>query len=132
MAREIEHKYLIKNALWRQGVMDTPYRQGYLSIDPERSVRVRVCGGNAFLAVKGISEGPARDEFEYPGPVAGAGHIPEIAGNFQWKIAEAEIEDEGQEIVKPGWVSGDVTGDPRYFNVDLLRHPYSEWAQRGK
>jgi CYTH domain-containing protein len=129
MAREIEHKYLVKNALWRQGVKGTPYRRGY-SIDPERSVRVRAGGGEAFLTVRGKSEAPARDEFEYPIPVADAWHMLEIAGNLKWEIAEVEIDGEGQQIVKPGWVGEDVTADPRYFNINRVRHSYSEWAQR--
>jgi len=136
MAREIEHKYLVRNGSWRRAVQGTPYRQGYLSLDPERSVRVRLGGGKAFLTVKGKSEGPARDEFEYPIPVADAEHMLEALciqpliektrytiahGTLKWEvdefagenegltIAEVEIEHEGQEIAKPGWVGEDVT-----------------------
>ncbi len=69
MSKEIERKYLVKNDMWRKdagpGVL---YRQGYLSTDPERSVRVRVAGDKAFLTIKGKTQGAARDEFEYPIP----------------------------------------------------------------
>ncbi len=70
VGKEVEHKYLLKSDEWRKhatrGVL---YRQGYLSIDPKRSVRVRVAGGKAFVTIKGEAKGAVRDEFEYPIPV---------------------------------------------------------------
>ena len=44
-------------------------------------------------------------------------------------IAELETPDDQQEIVKPDWLGSEVTGDPRYFNVSLVQHPYSKWAR---
>ena len=32
-----------------------------------------------------------------------------------------------QEIVLPTWVGEEVTDDPRYFNSNLIAHPFSEW-----
>jgi len=52
MTREIEHQYLVENALWRQGLKGTLYRRGYLTIDPGHSVRAG--GGGAFPTWCGI------------------------------------------------------------------------------
>jgi adenylate cyclase len=67
MGQEIERKYLVANDDWRRHAgPGTLYVQGYLSIDPERTVRVRIAGGKAALTVKGEVTSSIRDEFEYP------------------------------------------------------------------
>lgn len=71
MPTEIERKFLVRGDEWRT---DTPkrYRQGYLTRDRERSVRVRLIedkgGERGFLTVKGVSRGAARAEYEYAIP----------------------------------------------------------------
>jgi len=130
-----------------------PYRQGYLSDVPERSVRIRVAGKEAYITVKGRSSGSVRDEFEYPIPLADAEamltlcikpliekrrykvardyltwEIDEFGGeNEGLVIAEVELDSDKQQIKKPEWVGKQVTGDSRYFNLSLMHHPYSEW-----
>ena len=57
--------------------METPrgrdtFRQGYLSRDPDRTVRVRVAGESAFLTIKARTRGISRQEFEYPIPALDA------------------------------------------------------------
>jgi adenylate cyclase len=42
-------------------------------------------------------------------------------------VAEIELESEGQGFEKPEWVGEEVTQDARYFNSNLLRHPFSRW-----
>ena len=42
-------------------------------------------------------------------------------------VAEVELEDEAQGIVLPEWAGAEVTDDPRYFNSNLIAHPFSEW-----
>jgi CYTH domain-containing protein len=61
------------------------------------------------------------------------------AGDLTWEIdefggvnegliiAEVELDDEEQEIVLPTWIGEEVTHDPRYFNSNLIAHPFSEW-----
>jgi len=44
--------------------------------------------------------------------------------NLGLVIAEVELDDETQEVVLPAWVGEDFTGDPRYYNANLVRHPY--------
>lgn len=154
MKIEIERKFLLKNDDWRRGATGTLYRQGYLCTDPERTVRVRIGGDTAILAVKGAGDGPARAEFEYPIPPAEAMQLldtlclqPPVEkyrylvpfAELTWEIdeflgsnaglllAEVELERNDQPIELPPWVGEEVTGDPRYYNAWLARHPYTTW-----
>jgi adenylate cyclase len=57
--------------------------------------------------------------------------IDEFRGENQGLvIAELELRNEGEKIEKPAWAGDEVTGDPRYFNINLVQHPYSEWGAR--
>ncbi|HLJ18426.1 MAG TPA: CYTH domain-containing protein [Bryobacteraceae bacterium] len=157
MGREIERKYLVKDESWRRHAgKGVPYTQGYLSLDSDCSVRVRIAGAKAFLTIKGKSEGAGRDEFEYAIPKKDAEQIlarlcikPLIEktryvirdGKHEWEIdefsarnrglviAELELDEENEKIHKPEWLGEEVTGQPRYFNLSLVRHPYSEWKR---
>ena len=42
-------------------------------------------------------------------------------------LAEVELTIENQMIEKPTFIGKEVTGDKRYFNSELVRHPYCEW-----
>src|SRR5580698_882316 len=77
MATEIERKFLVNGAPWRN---DTGVRfsQGYLNRDKERTVRVRIAGDKAFLTVKGVTRGATRVEFEYGIPVSDAEQLLEL------------------------------------------------------
>ena len=154
MQIEIERKFLLKNEDWREGASGILYRQGYLCTDPERTVRVRIGGDTAILAIKGGSNGIARAEFEYPLPPEDAAllldqlclqplvekyryfvpfagltwEIDEFLGaNAGLLLAEVELERVDQAVPLPPWAGAEVTGDPRYYNAYLARHPYSSW-----
>lgn len=154
MAKEIERKYLVKGTAWQTLAKETVYRQGYLSTVQERTVRVRTIEDKGYLTIKGISVGATRTEYEYQIPVEDANamldelcerpiiekkryvleyegliwEIDEFAGvNRGLIIAEVELSDENQKIVLPNWVGEEVTGDPKYFNSNLIKHPYTEW-----
>ena len=154
MATEIERKYLVVDDAWRSQAVGTVFRQGYLSTVKERTVRVRVAGERGLLTIKGITVGAVRSEFEYEIPGADADQLldelcerPLIektryeieAGGLTWEVdafagvneglitAEVELDDEDQEIALPDWVGEEVTHDPRYFNSNLIAHPFSEW-----
>lgn len=75
MGREIERKFLVQDGLVVTGLPSTHYRQGYLSTDPERTVRVRRAGDRAFLTIKGASVGPTRAEYEYEIPITDADEL---------------------------------------------------------
>jgi adenylate cyclase len=155
VAREIERKYLVSGEEWRgETVASHRFRQGYLSTVKERTVRVRVVGDTGLLTVKGITIGATRAEFEYEIPVADAAtmldelcerpliektrHIV-VHGGVTWEIdefageneglivAEVELDREDQELVNPGWVAAEVTDDPRYFNSNLTKLPFTRW-----
>ena len=72
MAQEIERKFLVNGTAWRDLAEGVVYRQGYLAVTPELTVRVRIAGKNAFLTIKGKAKGLTRPEFEYEIPVADA------------------------------------------------------------
>ncbi len=154
MAIEIERKYLVEGNQWREGAVGSEFRQGYLSTVKERTVRVRVVGDRGYLTVKGITIDATRTEFEYEIPVAEASkmlddlceqpiiekyryligwegltwEIDEFLGaNEGLIVAEVELEDAEQAISLPPWAGEDVTDDPRYFNSNLIAHPYSTW-----
>lgn len=156
MATEIERKFLVEPALWRADPAGgTTYRQGYLSVDPDRVVRVRVAGEAGTLTIKGRTTGIARPEFEYAIPVAEArtmldtlclrptvekvryrvlfsGRVWEVdvfAGDNAGLItAEVELPSADAPFARPPWLGREVSHDARYFNANLARHPYGEWS----
>ena len=68
MAMEIERKFLVLNDSYRMLGEPVLTRQGYLSLDKERIVRVRAAGDKGFLTIKGLTDGITRTEFEYEIP----------------------------------------------------------------
>jgi adenylate cyclase len=154
MGKEIERKYLIKKDDWRELAKGTVYRQGYLSTVKERTVRVRTIDDNGYLTIKGITVGATRAEYEYEIPAKDANYMldelcekPIIEKkryvmdheDLTWEIdefdgenrglivAEVELTAEDQKIALPDWIGEEVTGDPRYYNSNLIKHPYSKW-----
>ena len=154
MGKEIERKFLLTSDAWRALAKGTAYRQGYLNSAKERTVRIRTVGDKAFLTIKGISVGVTRAEYEYPIPFddcnAMLDNLAEkplieknrykiALGGLTWEIdeffgenqglivAEVELQSEDQAFDKPAWVGEEVSGDPRYFNSNLIKHPYSRW-----
>jgi adenylate cyclase len=152
MGTEIERKFMVKGGDWcRQNA--TTYRQGYLSTVKERTVRVRTVADKGYLTIKGIANGASRMEFEYEIPRQDADDLlgicerPLIEKNryiimhdgFVWEVdeffgenqglivAEIELESEDQHFSKPDWVGKEVTGDPRYFNANLIENPFTKW-----
>jgi CYTH domain-containing protein len=156
MGQEIERKYRVRGDAWRAGAQGLFFRQGYLSSDPERTVRVRQVGQRGLITVKGLARGITRAEFEYEIPVADAIRLldelclrPLIEktryclpyGGLTWEvdefhgenaglvIAEVELEREDQFVELPAWVGEEVSADPRYFNSSLAARPYSRWSR---
>jgi len=74
---EIEKKFLVTSSAWKRQAAGRLYRQGYLSTDPKRTVRIRVVGEHGVLTVKGERIGDTAPEFEYPIPVADARRLLE-------------------------------------------------------
>lgn len=155
MAVEIEHKYLVESGLWNSVVPNkiVNIKQGYLSSDPNVSVRVRVLDDKGFVTVKGKTLGAKRLEFEYEIPLVDAEQMLREFGqrcvekkrhyvlieNKIWEvdvfeglnegliIAEIELTSEDERYFKPDWVTLDITQDYKYSNSNLAIHPYSTW-----
>ena len=155
MGIEIERKFLVVKELWTPPHSGTLIRQGYLSLDPARTVRVRLAGDKGYLTIKGESVGHLRAEYEYGIPAVEAAelldrhcHRPLIekiryripAGRHLWEVdeffgenaglllAEVELKDPAEEVVLPAWIGREVSDDPRYYNAALIRHPFGEWG----
>lgn len=153
MGKEIERKFLVA-ASWRPPGSGTAYEQGYLCNSKERTVRVRIEGEAAKLTVKGATKGVSRSEYEYDIPVADAEvmlrelceqptirkrrHHVEHAGktwevdvfegeNAGLVVAELELSDEAEAFDKPPWLRAEVSDDPRYYNANLVKHPFKTW-----
>ena len=158
MGTEIERKFLVDVGRWQPRDGGTPFRQGYLSSHPERTVRVRIEGEHAVLTIKGLTRGISRTELEYPIPRADAEQMlaelceqplidkhrhVEVHAGVTWEIdvfhganaglviAEVELESDTASPALPPWIGRDVSADPRYYNANLVAHPYSQWQARG-
>ena len=42
-------------------------------------------------------------------------------------IAEIELNDENETFNHPDWLGEEVTGDKRYYNAYLAKHPFAQW-----
>jgi adenylate cyclase len=151
---EIERKFLVRGSAWKDLGQAVRIRQGYLSTHRDRTVRVRIEDQSASLTIKGRSHGAVRGEWEYPIPyedaeallnelcerpliektrtrVEHAGMVWEIdefsGDNLGLVVAEIELASEHQSFAKPDWIGEEVTADARYFNSNLLRHPFTSW-----
>ena len=154
MAKEIERKFLIKRELWQPQRPGLEIRQGYLSLDPERTVRVRTKGAKGYLTIKGKNQGISRTELEYEIPYEEASQMLEELclhplvektryleqhGQQLWEIdifdgdneglavAEAELPSEDTALALPIWIDGEVSGEARYYNSSLIKLPYKNW-----
>jgi CYTH domain-containing protein len=153
VATEIERKFLVRNTGFLVGDPGVLFRQGYLSRDPDRTVRVRLAGGVGYLTIKGRPRGAARPEFEFEIPVDDARELLVLCADsviektrhridhagLTWDvdvfsgandglvIAEVELPTEDHAVVLPDWVGEEVTGDVRYYNSRLVERPFSTW-----
>lgn len=150
MPLEIERKFLVTSNRWRAGARACAIRQGYLSCGDGATVRIRIAGSEAFITVKGKTQGISRAEFEYPIPLHDAEvmlvtlcarpliektrYALEHAGKL-WTVdvfegendglvmAEVELTGPEERIALPDWVGEEVTDDPRYRNSSLVSAP---------
>ena len=154
MAKEIERKFLVKDS-WQPQADGIKIAQGYLSTAPERTVRVRIKGGQGYLTIKGRNHGLSRDEFEYEIPLRDAEELLKLAippllsktryveryGDSTWEIdvfagenqglvvAEIELPHEQADFFRPEWLGREVSGDVRYYNANLIKMPYNLWKK---
>ncbi|MEO7324318.1 MAG: CYTH domain-containing protein [Dokdonella sp.] len=158
MAVEIERKFLLEGDAWRADVSHSEHMaQGYLAGPPGAhcSVRVRIVGECAFLNIKSLARGIARDEYEYPIPLDDArrmlatlagdmvekqrhyvqieGHLFEIdeflGASAGLIVAELELDCVDAAFPQPSWLGRDVSSLARYYNLNLAQRPYSQWNE---
>ena len=155
MRQEIERKFLVSGEFKSFAKKAVRIVQGYLSSVAERTVRVRIKGDEGFITVKGLGSesGASRFEWEKEIPVSDAlelmklcepgvidktrylvdvgGHTYEVdefyGDNDGLVVAEIELSSEDEDFIRPEWLGEEVTGDVKYYNSMLMKHPYKNW-----
>ncbi len=156
MGKEIERKFLLHLEEWKKLIKPAGkhLRQGYISNNPEKTIRIRIAENQAWLTIKGITIGASRLEYEYEIPLNEAA---ELLDNFceselektryeidykgkTWEIdvfsgdndglivAEIELLSEEETFERPIWIEAEVTADKRYYNANLTIHPFKDWT----
>ena len=156
MLQEIERKFKVKSNTYKTlATKIVRITQGYLSSVPERTVRVRIKGEEAFLTIKGSSNESGTTRFEWEKAIAVADaeqlltlcergvidktrylvpcgelffEVDEFYGDNEGLVmAEIELPDEKATFARPDWLGEEVTGDKRYYNSMLMKNPYKNW-----
>ncbi len=153
---EIERKYLVTSTdFLNKYYTKNDICQGYISSNPERTVRIRTKGDKGYLTIKGISSLSGASRFEWEKEInineakellnlcekgiikktryeiKSGKHVIEVdvfyGENEGLIIAEIELENENEVIEKPNWLGNEVTNDERYYNAYLSKIPFKEW-----
>ncbi len=150
---EIERKFLVRGAPWREASRKVAIAQGYLGRSEGAVVRVRVAGDRGCITVKGRSVGLRRSEFEYEVPRADAEAMLELCleppvrktryfveyarHTFELDVfegeneglvtAEVELASEEEAFERPEWLGDEISHDHRYANSNLALRPFRSW-----
>ena len=153
---EIERKFLVTSDAYQQEAASSiRIAQGFLSTDPQRTVRVRIMGNQGFLTVKGASNASGTSRFEWETEISAAeatdlidlckdvilekvrfmvplgDHVFEVdeflGENKGLVVAEVELEHEDEFFERPSWLGEEVTGQKEYYNSQLSQKPFTEW-----
>ena len=155
MPQEIERKFLVEGEYKSQAYAQSRIIQGYISSARGRTVRVRIRDGRGYLTIKGASDSSGISRYEWekeiplneakdlmrlcePGVidktrymVRSGQHVFEVdvfgGGNEGLSVAEVELASENDPFEKPDFIGREVTGDIRYYNSQLMKHPFKEW-----
>lgn len=155
MPQEIERKFLVTGEYKSQAYAHSHIVQGYISSARGRTVRVRIRDERGYLTIKGASDksGISRYEWEKEIPldearellklcepgiidktrylVRSGQHVFEVdefyGENEGLTVAEVELSSEDEPFVKPAFIGREVTGDVRYYNSQLMKHPFTTW-----
>lgn len=149
MATETERKFLVKGEFRHLAVKTINITQAYLSIDPDKTIRIRITDDKAYITIKGRPAGNSisRSEWEFPvsitdatemlslcikGRIVKTRHIIPAGKHFfevdvfhekndGLVIAEIELSSDDEKFEIPEWLGEEVTGNPYYYNANLLR-----------
>ena len=156
MAQEIERKFLVKDDSYKAlAYHSSRIAQGYICSMRGRTVRVRIRDDKGYLTIKGPSDASGLGRYEWekeiplheaqelmklcePGMidktrylVRSGKHIFEV-GEFYGEnegltLAEVELSSADEAYEKPDFIDEEVTGDVKYYNSFLMKHPFSKW-----
>jgi adenylate cyclase len=149
MAVETERKFLVRGDFRHLAVRSLNILQTYLSIDRDKTIRLRIADDKAFITVKSRPElnSISRGEWEFPISVSDAGEMMKIClpgkiektryivpyGRHTFEvdvfhdknegliIAEIELSYESEKFEIPEWLGEEVTGKPEYYNANLIK-----------
>lgn len=153
---ETERKFLVVSDTYKKEAFSKKrIIQGYLSSNPERTVRVRIKENKAYLTIKGSSNASGMSRFEWEKEIAVdeaknllllcekgvidktrfevkvGNHIYEVdefyGENEGLEMAEIELQSETELFEKPEWLGEEVTNDKRYYNSYLSKNPFKDW-----
>ena len=154
--KEIERKFLVAGDFRGEVSGASHIVQGYLSSARGRTVRVRLRDDRGWITVKGPAQGLTRIEWEKeipageaqlllslcePGAIDKTRHLVPAADGHVWEVdefhgdnegllvAEVELGAEDEPFTRPAWVGEEVTGDRRYYNSSLTKHPFKDWKE---
>lgn len=157
MPQEIERKFLVTGDYKAKAYKQSRIVQGYISSARGRTVRVRIRDGKGYLTIKGASNasGTSRYEWEKELPLGEAEELMKLcepgvidktrylvrSGQHTFEVdefygeneglvvAEVELASEDEAFEKPDFIGREVTGDVRYYNSQLMKHPYTDWTE---
>jgi adenylate cyclase len=149
MATETERKFLVKGEFLHMAAREIKIIQSYLSIDPAKTIRLRIADEKAYLTIKGRpgKNSITRNEWELQVPVKDAEEMMQIClpgriiktrylipyerhvfevdvfheKNEGLIIAEIELISDDEQFAKPDWLGEEVTGNPQYYNANLIK-----------
>ncbi|MDM8335923.1 CYTH domain-containing protein [Mediterranea massiliensis] len=157
MPREIERKFLVTGEYKSQAFAHSRIVQGYICSARGRTVRVRLRDGRGYLTIKGASDAAGMSRYEWEKEISreeaeelmklceegvidktrylvrSGSHVFEVdefyGDNEGLVMAEVELASEDEPFDRPAFIGREVTGDVRYYNSQLMKHPYREWKQ---
>ena len=142
MAQEIERKFLVEGEYKSQAYAHSHIVQGYICSARGRTVRVDAAGMSRYEWEKEIPLAEAEELMKLCEPgvidktrylVRSGKHVFEVdefyGENEGLTMAEVELASENEPFVKPDFIGQEVTGDVRYYNAQLTRHPFKEWGR---
>lgn len=155
MPREIERKFLVTGEYKSQAFAHSRIVQGYICSARGRTVRVRLRDGRGYLTIKGASDAAGMSRYEWEKEISreeaeelmklceegvidktrylvrSGSHVFEVdefyGDNEGLVMAEVELASEDEPFDRPAFIGREVTGDVRYYNSQLMKHPYREW-----
>lgn len=153
---EIERKFMVSNLDFIKESSSFKFiKQGYLSKDEQKTIRVRIADDKAFLTIKGKSSDDGLQRFEWEKEihlseaeelftlitdtliikkrynVSYKEHLFEVdvfeGDNTGLIIAEVELKSIDECVNLPKWIGEEVTGELKYYNSKLIDFPFCKW-----